>query len=156
MRFRQGSAILVKRDMEERHSYAKVGEALEVVEVVFCGDSVYLCGLAAGIQKNKELRICLVENILEKAMPELKILHPHVVIAESPTPVAISALQNEHPCLSLIGIDSATNSLRVFTGEQPVFSVEELAQVILRYGKRNGYSESNRKFVNKRGKQDEK
>lgn len=133
-----------------------MGDTLETVEVVFCGNSIYLCGLAAGVQQNKELRIRLTDNTLEKAMPELKMLHPHVVIAESPTSVEVSALQNKHPGLLLIGIDAATDSLRVFTGEQPVFSVEELAQVILRYAKRNGPPEQICEFANKRGKNDEK
>lgn len=142
--------------MKERHFYAKVGETLETVEVVFCGNSVYLCGLAGGLQQNKKLRIRLVDNTLDKAMPELKMLHPHVVIAESPAPREVSALQNNHPGLLLIGIDAATDSLRIFADEQPVFSVEELVQVILRYAKRNGHPKANRQFAHTRGKQDEK
>ena len=57
---------------------------MEALEVVFCGNSVYLCGLAAGLRQNKELRIRLVDHTLAKALPDLKILHPHVVIAQIP------------------------------------------------------------------------
>lgn len=136
--------------------YAKVGEALETVEVVFCGNSVYLCGLAAGLRLNKRLRIRLVDNTLAKAMPELKILHPHVVIAESPAPREVNALQNTHPGLLLIGIDAATDSFRIFAGEQPAFSVEELVQVIFRYMEINGHAAPKRGFASKRGENDEK
>lgn len=114
----------------------KVGETLETVEVVFCGNSVYLCGLAAGLRQNERLRIRLVDNTLEKTMPELKILQPHVVIAEVPAPPVVRALQTNHPGLLLIGINAATDSFRIFAGEQPVFSVEELAKVIFQYTKR--------------------
>ncbi|BBB90373.1 hypothetical protein [Methylomusa anaerophila] len=133
-----------------------MGETLETVEVVFCGNSVYLCGLAAGLRLNKKLRIRLVDNTLDKAMPELKILHPHVVIAESPAPREVNTLQNTHPGLLLIGIDAATDSLRIFAVEQPVFSVEKLGQVIFQYTKRNGHFEPNCEFANKRGENDEK
>lgn len=108
---------------------------MEAIEVVFCGSSVYLCSLAAGLQPNKELRISMLDNTLDKALPEFKMLHPHVIIAESPVPAAVSALQNTYPGLLLIGIDMATDSLRLFAGEQSVFSVDELAQVIFRYAK---------------------
>lgn len=110
---------------------------METVEVVFCGNSVYLCGLAAGLRQNEKLRIRLVDNPLEKAMPELKILHPHVVITESPAPSEVHILQSSHPGLLLIGIDAATDSFSVFVGEQPLFLLEELTQVILQYARKN-------------------
>ncbi len=117
----------------------KVGEPLGPVEVVFCGNSIYLCGLAAGLQPTAELRIRLVDNTLDKAIPELKMLRPHVIIAESLDPAWVNVLRNTNPGLLLIGIEAATDSLRVFTGEQPVFPVEELARIILQYADRNGY-----------------
>lgn len=130
------SAILVEKRIEECHFDWKVGETLETVEVVFCGNSVYLCGLAAGLRQNAKLRIRLVDNTLEKALPELKILHPHVVIAENPAPPEACTLQTNHPDLLLIGIDAATDSFRIFAGEQPAFALEELVQVIFLYAKR--------------------
>ncbi len=137
---RQISAILVKRNVEPSYFDLKVGETLKTVEVVFCGNSVYLCGLAAGLRQNENLRIRLVDNTLKKALPELKILQPHVVIAESPASPEIRILQTSQPGLLLIGIDAATDSFRILVGEQPAFSVEELVQVIFQYTKRTDLS----------------
>lgn len=115
---------------------------MEALEVVFCGNSVYLCGLAAGLRQNKELRIRLVDHTLAKALPDLKILHPHVVIAQIPDSAGVSTLQSHHPDLLFIGIDAAADSLKVFTGEQPTFSVDDLAQVIFRYARKSAPSQS--------------
>lgn len=107
---------------------------MKPLEVVFCGNSVYLCGLAAGLQQNEQLRIRMVDMLLDKAMPELKMLCPDVVISECPDSELVNALVRDNPHLFSIGIDAASDSLTVLAGGRPLLlSVEELARVILQY-----------------------
>jgi hypothetical protein len=113
---------------------SKVGEILKSIEVVFCGNSVYLCGLAAGLQKVEQLRTRLIEVSMDKAINELKMLRPEVVVLEvaNYSPNWESALRRDNPCLLTVMIYPETDSLEIISGgQQLVSSVEELARVIV-------------------------
>ena len=112
---------------------------MKPVEVVFCGNSVYLCGLAAGLETVKQLRTRLVDMELYQAMIDLKMYHPDVVVAEaiSYKPGVVSTLLHYNPRLLLIKIHPTTDSLEVIAGEQhKARVVEELVQVILEQANR--------------------
>jgi hypothetical protein len=113
---------------------SKVGEILKPIEVVFCGNSVYLCELAAGLQKVEQLRTRLIEVSMDKAINELKMLRPEVVVLEvaNYNPNWESALRRDNPCLLTVMIHPETDSLEIISGRQQlVSSVEELARVIV-------------------------
>ena len=106
---------------------------MKQMEVVFCGNSIYLCGLAAGLQPIEQLRIRLVDNGLDKAMPELKMLCPDVVIFEAVnnTSEMIEVLCKEASCLMIITVYPETDSIEVFSGKRYfTSSVDNLVQVI--------------------------
>lgn len=103
-------------------------------EVAFCGSSVYLCGLAAGLQQVKQLRIRIVDVPIDKATTELKMLHPHVVITDdcNYTPELVSTLRQDNPQLLLVKIYPETDLLEIVVEEQRIISsVEELGTVII-------------------------
>ncbi len=100
-------------------------------EVVFCGNSVYLSGLAASLRQNSRLRIVAIDACPDKAANELKMLRPEVVVGEFAGPETVEALRLEHPGLSVIAVEAATDTLVVFDGRTPERApVSELARLI--------------------------
>lgn len=88
------------------------------MEVVFCGNSVYLCGLAGGLQQFAHIRVCLVSSLPEQLIPELKMLCPDIVIMEATGNNAglIDCLHRANLCPVIIIVYPKTDSLAVFAG----------------------------------------
>lgn len=102
--------------------------------MVFCGNSVYLCGLAAGLRQYGDFRINLVAALPKQALPELKMLCPDVVILEvSSNTTELSNYLCEkdfHPVLVIVY--PQTDSLAIFAGGRRLAApVDDLAQVIV-------------------------
>ncbi len=110
---------------------------MKQIEVVFCGDSVYLSGLAASLRQSALLRVSQVEASPGEALNDLKLLCPDVVVAEVAEREAVQALLQYIPRLKVIAIAAATDSLTVLGGRQSSASaVTELARVITEYAGR--------------------
>lgn len=103
------------------------------LEAVFCGSSVYLCGLAASLQQVEQLRIRMVDVLLDKAMPELKMLHPDVVIAEvvNNNSELVDSLLRDYPSMLIIVVHPKTDLLEIYFGKRCLkSSVDDLVQVV--------------------------
>ncbi|MBP2636549.1 MAG: hypothetical protein H6Q72_2456 [Firmicutes bacterium] len=93
----------------------EAGETLKQVEVVFCGNSLYLCGLAASLQQKEQFRICWMEYEPMNALPELKMLCPDVLVMEAANynaKMASSLRKKSDPVI--IVVYPETDSLEVF------------------------------------------
>jgi hypothetical protein len=106
---------------------------LSSVEVVFCGRSLYLCGLATGLQQDGNFRVRIVDYAPEEAMPELKMLCPDVAIFEAGDHAAMLAdsWRAAYPRLTIIAIQPESDSMQVF-GNNDCFTaaVDDLARII--------------------------
>lgn len=111
---------------------------MKQMEVVFCGNSLYLCGLAASLQQqNKQFRICMMEYEPAKAIPELKMLCPDVLVVEAANKhsAMLCSLLREGSQLMIIVIYPETDAMEVFCGEQNFSAkVDKLVQVITEAG----------------------
>lgn len=103
---------------------------MKPLEVIFCGNSVYLCGLAAGLRKIENLRVSLVDRAIDNAMSDLKMLSPDVVIFEGGE--HDQKLKGEiYFSLAAIAVFPKTDSLVVYGGDGSfAASVDELVQII--------------------------
>jgi len=107
---------------------------LKQIEVVFCGKSVYLSGLAASLRQSARMRVSQLDASPGEALNDLKLLCPDVVVAEVAEREAVKALLQYNPRLKVIVIAAATDSLTVLGGRQSSTSaVTELARVITEY-----------------------
>jgi len=107
---------------------------LQRVEVAFCGESVYLAGLAAGLRQNAELRIVQVDKAPYESISDLKLICPDVIVAEEVDPETIRALLREDIRALVIAVEAATDSFTVMAGRELMTSaVTELAPVIAGY-----------------------
>lgn len=107
---------------------------MKQIEVVFCGNSVYLSGLAASLRQSTRLRVSQVDGSPGEALNDLKLLCPDVVVAEIAEREAVKALLQDNPRLKVIVVVAATDSLAVLGGRPSSTSaVTELAQVITEY-----------------------
>ena len=104
-------------------------------EIVFCGKSLYLSGLASGLQSGGRFRVIRLESALGQIAEELKMLHPDAVVFEldatSHHRVIMDFLKT-HPRIRLIGLNPDDDSLTVFSGNgRWTASVQELGPVIM-------------------------
>lgn len=87
---------------------------MKQVEVVFCGNSVYFCGLASSLQQYKEMRIGMVDKSAAEILPELTMLCPDVVIIEAAyTQEILDGLLNVESRM-VIAVYLETDSIEVF------------------------------------------
>lgn len=104
-------------------------------EVVFCGKSLYISGLASGIQKEKQLRVIRLESAFNQITEDLKMLCPDIVIFEldSENPEeAVRDFLKAYPHTGLIGLTPDDDSLTVFSGELHYKThIDELGAVIM-------------------------
>lgn len=106
---------------------------MRLLEVLFCGDSLYLCSLAAKLRQNKALRISMLDENLTKGIHEIAILHPDVVIFEATSNVSAEAelLCDRRGTLLVIVVHSRTDSLEVFiAGRHFSVPLDDLERVI--------------------------
>ncbi len=111
----------------------QVGDSLKQVEVVFCGNSLYLSMLAASLQQNEQFRICMTDCEPVEAMPELKMLCPDVLVVEAinTTLIEIEPALKEVFHRMLIIVHRQTDSIEVLYGDRHfTASVNMLTQVI--------------------------
>lgn len=107
---------------------------MKPVEVVFCGNSLYLSMLAASLQQNERLRISTIEHEAVKAIPELNMLCPDVLILEeaNTTSTEIDPALKDVFCLMLIIVYRQTDSIEVQCKDRRfTAAVDSLAQVII-------------------------
>lgn len=105
---------------------------MKQLEVVFCGNSVYLSGLAASLRPDPRLRVTQLDAPPAKALGDLRLLAPHAIIAEESGPDAVAALTQADPRLAVIHIDAASDTLAVLTGRRPgAAPVADLTRVLL-------------------------
>lgn len=105
------------------------------LEVVFCGDSLYLSGLAACLRRDPRLRVTQLDVPPAAALGDLRLLAPDAVVAEDAGEDAVAALLRVNPRLVFILVDAATDTLAVLAGHQPTAApVAALASIILAGG----------------------
>ncbi len=111
---------------------AKAGEGLKAIEIIFCGNSLYLYSLASSLQTAKELRVRLIEQTLQEAGAELKMLNPDVVIFEATEGQAsfdVFAASAAPPLL--VAVRATSDALDVRCGERRfTATVDELPLLI--------------------------
>ena len=108
------------------------------VEVAFCGDSVYLGSLAAGLRREARLRVVQVDKPASKSVKDLKILCPDVVVAESVDAETLRVLRRENIRARIICVEAASDSFTVLDEREPrALSVTELARAIADYAEDN-------------------
>ncbi|WP_188399916.1 hypothetical protein [Sporomusa sp. GT1] len=108
---------------------------MKQIEVVFCGNSLYLYTLAAVLQNERVFRVCMTEQQPLEAIPELKMLCPDVAIFEAADEALgiISRLHKETSCMMIIAVYPKTDLLEIFFDEQYfTSSVDDLVQVLMR------------------------
>ncbi|WP_094604350.1 hypothetical protein [Sporomusa silvacetica] len=100
-------------------------------EVVLCGNSVYLSGLAASLRRDACLRIVQVDVLLGKALNDLKIIRPDVVVTEGVGAALLDAMVGEIPGMMVIAVDAATDTLTILNNPETVsLPVTNLARII--------------------------
>lgn len=107
------------------------------LEVVFCGDSIYLSGLAACLQSEANFRIITIERSLEQTGNDLKILHPEVVVFESDQETwrFATGLIGDYPKLRLIGVNPVTETLEVHSVNGIIrYPINDLPRIIADMG----------------------
>ncbi|HEY3426357.1 MAG TPA: hypothetical protein VGL27_16285 [Negativicutes bacterium] len=90
------------------------------LEIAFCGNSICLSRLAASLRQSPLLRIAQVDTSLARALNDLKMLCPDVIITEFVDQSTMNTLQQEHPPLLVIIIEAATDTLAVFADRRLV------------------------------------
>lgn len=105
------------------------------VEVVFCGQSLYVSGLASGLQSHKQMRVVQLESDVREIREEMKMLHPDIIIFEfgsiNQNAVVEDFLQI-HPQVLIMGLNSNTDSLTVFSQNgQKIIPVSKLKSAVL-------------------------
>lgn len=111
----------------------KVGEILQQIEVIFCGKSLYLMMLASGLQQDEKFRVCKIDNAPDKAIPEIKMFYPDVVMLEAGNEVSniVDALRKAHAQLVLVIVYPESDSVEIVYDEQRfIASIDQLAQSI--------------------------
>lgn len=106
---------------------------MRLLEVLFCGDSIYLCSLAAKLRQNQELRVSTLDENLTTVIHEITIFHPDVVIFETVSNVAaeVKRLCDRRAALLVIVVHPRTDSLEVFiAGRHFSVPLNDLEQVI--------------------------
>lgn len=101
------------------------------IEVAFCGNSVYLSGLANVLRQDARLRVTQIDVPPAKAMKDLELLRPDVVVAEDVDSRTAFVLRKQKSVALVIAIQAATNSLTILDDRQLLnSSVQNLARVI--------------------------
>jgi len=110
-------------------------EGMPQAEVVFCGKSPYLSGLATGLQLGGRLRVIRLESAFSQSTEELKMLRPEAVVFEhdeTESDQAVMDFLKAYPRIRLIGLNHDGDRLTVFIGnERHTVPVKELGPVIL-------------------------
>ena len=105
--------------------------ALRRVEVAFCGDSVYLGSLAAGLRLDLRLRVVHVDKSASKSVKDLKVICPDVVVAENVDAETLRVLRREAIWARIITVDAASDSFTVLDErESMTLSVTELPRAL--------------------------
>lgn len=121
------------------------GATMNQVEVAFCDNSLYFSGLAASLQiDNTQFRVHVLDQPLTRAMPELKMLCPNVVVlaVADDMPEVANTLRQLDSCRAIIVVNPERGELEVCSAEQSfVTSVESLANVILNVAGKGTHSE---------------
>lgn len=103
---------------------------MKQIEVVFCGNSVYLSGLAASLRPDPRLRVTQLDVPLAKALGDLRLIAPDAVVAEQPGEAAVKVLRQANPRFTFLLVDAVTDTLTVFGGgtlfEAPVADLARL------------------------------
>jgi hypothetical protein len=88
-------------------------------EVVFCGKSIYISGLASCVGYDDQVRIIKLESAFSHVSEEIKMLRPDVVIFQLDTEdleKPIKDFMNAYPQTGLVGLTPDDSTLTVFSG----------------------------------------
>jgi len=108
------------------------------LKVVLIGDSLLIAGVEVSLREQPGMDVIRVDIALPDAGQRLGRLQPDVLIfdlAASQSPFSDSnfpaSILQEHPGMSLIGIDPSSNNVLVLSGEErTVMAANDLAHVI--------------------------
>jgi hypothetical protein len=103
------------------------------LDVVVCGNSLFLSGMAASLRRQGIFRVSCFDEPLALSVSDIKMLSPQAVLFEYSDAVQpiITLLLKERPSLRLVGLRPEEDSLVVFSGsEHQVTSAEELARLL--------------------------
>ena len=106
--------------------------------VVLVGDSLLMAGVEASLRGRPGLDVMRMAAPLSNAAQRLSELQPDVLIFDLTAPSSLFSnsrfpanILQEHPGISLIGLDPNSNKILVISGrERTVLAVDDLAQVI--------------------------
>ncbi|SMD16281.1 hypothetical protein [Sporomusa malonica] len=119
--------------VRKKHLQRLVNIVKTVLEVGLCGTSPIWSRIEESLQVHRQLRVRWLGYSLAEAARELKMLSPHAVLFEinQADPAVIAATLRICTGTKLIGINPESQDITVFSVEQPVFSINELAKVII-------------------------
>ena len=106
--------------------------------VVLYGNSLFMAGVEASLRGQPGLDVVRIDATFPNPVQRLDALRPDVIIFDlttSNSPFSNldfpSSILQEHPGLSLIGLDLNSNQVLVLSGQQhTVLAADDLAQVI--------------------------
>lgn len=95
---------------------------------------MYLCGLAAALKHDRQLRVRFIDSAPDEALHELKMMQPDVIVAENNQ--VPREWRRRYAELLFIEIEPQTDLLHIFWGERFwIASLEELPLIIRNYKK---------------------
>lgn len=106
--------------------------------VMLLGNSLFVAGVEASLRGHPGLEVVRIDTTFPNAVQRLDALRPDVIIFDLTAPNSPfsnlyfpSSILQEHPGLSLIGLDLNSNKVLVLSGQQyTVLAASDLAQVI--------------------------
>ena len=116
--------------------------------VVLYGNSLFMAGVEASLRGRHGLDVVRIDTTLPDAAQRLDALRPDVIIFDLIAPNSPfsnlhfpASILQEHPGISLIGLDLNSNTVIVFSSQQhTVLTANDLAQVIQKNNNKHSLS----------------
>lgn len=88
-------------------------------EIIFCGKSLYISGLAAGIQSDRNYHVIRLESPICSINEEIKMLHPDLVVFEQneSSDEDVQRFMESYSDICLVGVKPEDDTLTVFYKE---------------------------------------
>ncbi len=104
-------------------------------KVVLCGSNLVMSTIGASLKEKPEFQVEEIKGFFPDLLKKLESAPPDVILfdlAEGEPHFAVSLLRN-HPTVTLIGIDLASNKMLVLSGKQSrLLTAADLVQVMKR------------------------
>ena len=108
-------------------------EQMKKRTVALYGSNLVMSAIAARLQEKPEFQVSQIQGLIPDIIEKLEATFPDVImfdLAVAQPKFAISLLHN-HPTLTLIGVDLASNKMLVLSGQQSsLLTADDLVKVI--------------------------